>query len=135
MRVPSGLNATLSTASVWPVSGLPMGAPVAASHIRTVLSALPETMRRAVRAERHAIHRTGVTSERVADWLAGGGVPYPHRVVGAAGDDAPPSGLNATLFTGPVWPVSGAPMGAPVAASQIRTVPSRLPETMRAHRG
>ena len=46
MRCPSGLNATLYTVSVWPVSGWPMGFPVSASHSRTVLSALPEAMRR-----------------------------------------------------------------------------------------
>ena len=39
IRCPSGLNATLHTASVWPVSGWPTGWPVAASHSRTVLSA------------------------------------------------------------------------------------------------
>ena len=43
--MPSGLNATLDTASVWPVSGSPIGWPVSASHSRTVLSPLPETMR------------------------------------------------------------------------------------------
>ena len=34
----------------------------------------------------------------------------------------------ATAFTVPVWPVNAAPMGRPVAASQTRTVVSRLPE-------
>src|SRR6476659_10805548 len=43
-RVPSGLNATLDTQSVWPISGLPTGCPVVASHKRTVLSHPPETM-------------------------------------------------------------------------------------------
>ena len=43
--MPSGLNATLFTASVWPVSGWPIGWPVSASHTRTVLSPLPEAMR------------------------------------------------------------------------------------------
>ena len=41
--------------------------------------------------------------------------PQPHRL--AAGDDPPTvgakRGLNATLFTGLVCPVSGAPMGSP----------------------
>ncbi len=32
-----------------------------------------------------------------------------------------PSGLNATLHTMPVWPVSGVPRGFPVAASQLPT--------------
>ena len=45
MRLPSGLNATLVTPCVWPISGAPMGWPVSASHSRTVLSSLPETMR------------------------------------------------------------------------------------------
>src|SRR6478736_7592804 len=47
----------------------------------------------------------------------------------------PPSGLNATLLTGPVWPVSGAPISRPVPASHTRTVVSLLPETMRAPSG
>ena len=34
MREPSGLNATLSTVPVWPVSGSPIGFPVSASHTR-----------------------------------------------------------------------------------------------------
>jgi hypothetical protein len=33
-----------------------------------------------------------------------------------------PSGLKATLFTQPVWPVSGGPTGSPAAASHTRTV-------------
>ena len=44
-RCPSGLNATLSTGSVWPVSGAPMGWPVSASHNRTVSSSLAEASR------------------------------------------------------------------------------------------
>jgi hypothetical protein len=44
MMVPSGLNATPKTLSVWPVRGWPMGLPVAASHRRTVWSALAEAM-------------------------------------------------------------------------------------------
>ena len=88
MRLPSGLNATLITSSVWPVSGAPIGWPVAASHSRTVLSPLPEAMRVPVGAERHTGHRAGVAGQRRADRLAGGGVPQPHRLVVAAGDDA-----------------------------------------------
>src|SRR3954453_890900 len=47
MVFPSGLNATLSTESVWPVtvSGSPRGWRGTASHSRTVPSLLPETMR------------------------------------------------------------------------------------------
>ena len=43
--MPSGLNATLDTVSVWPVSGGPIWWPVAASHSRTVLSIPPKTIR------------------------------------------------------------------------------------------
>ena len=86
--VPSGLNATLLTGSVWPVSGAPIGWPVAASHTRTVLSCAAGDDARAVGAERHALHRAGVAGQRRADGLAGGRVPHPHRVVVAAGDDA-----------------------------------------------
>src|SRR6476646_9047615 len=45
MTFPSGLNATLVTWSVPPLSGWLIGWPVSASHTRTVLSALPETIR------------------------------------------------------------------------------------------
>jgi len=37
-RYPSGLNATLVTLSVWPVSGAEMGAPVSASRCASVVS-------------------------------------------------------------------------------------------------
>jgi hypothetical protein len=46
MRRPSGLNATLFTTSSWPVSGSPIGAPVSASHSRTVLSVPPAAITR-----------------------------------------------------------------------------------------
>ena len=149
--MPSGLNATLYTASVWPVSGWPTGWPVAASHSRTVLSALPEAMRLpsglnatlftlpcvagqrladgwpvpashsrtvlsataggdalAVGAERHAVHRSrcgrSAAGRRVGRWPASHSrtvlSPLPEAI-------RVPSGLNATLYTAPVWPVSG----------------------------
>ena len=41
-----------------------------------------------------------------------------------------PSGLNAALWTMPVWPVSGWPIGWPDSASHTLTVLSSLPETM-----
>ena len=131
-----------------------------------------------VGAERHTAHRAGVAGERVADGLAGVGVPQPHRaVVAAGGEPVPvgaerhtahrvgvagerlaegwpvsashsrtvlsslpeasrcPSGLNATLFTASVWPVSGSPMGWPVSASHSRTVLSSLPEASRCPSG
>ena len=166
MRLPSGLNATLHTAPVWPVSGWPTGWPVAASHTRTVLSPLPVTMRLpsglnatlvtasvwpvsgwpmgwpvagvpqphrlvvaaggdalAVGAERHADHRVGVAGQRLAD--RAGRCPRPTAAPSCR--QLPeamrlPSGLNATLHTAPVWPVSGAPIGWPVSASHTRTV-------------
>ncbi len=85
--MPSGLNATLDTASVWPVSGWPTGWPVSASHSRTVWSALPEAMRLP-----SGLNATLVTASvwPVSGWpigLAGVGVPQPHRVVGTAGGD------------------------------------------------
>src|SRR4029079_17322536 len=51
-RRPSGLNATLVTASVWPVSGLPRGWPVSAPHSRTVASSLALASRCAPGAKR-----------------------------------------------------------------------------------
>ena len=93
-------NATASTPSVWPVSGAPTGVPVAGSQTRTVWSALPEMISSAAvdLSERHRGHRVGVAGERVADRGAGGGVPDPHRVVGAAGDD---HGAAVDLSRGP----------------------------------
>ena len=121
MRLPSGLNATLNTPPVWPVSGWPTGWPVSASHNRTVLSSLPEAIRvpsglNATRTPRH------VTGQRLADGLAGVGVPQPHGAVELPEAMRCPSGLNATLTTSAVWPVSGWPNGWPVSASHTRTV-------------
>ena len=85
------------------------GWPVSASHSRTVLSPLPETIRCAVGAERHAVHRVGVAGQRLAD---GWPVSASHtRTVLSALPEAirVPSGLNATLVTASVWPVSGWP--------------------------
>ena len=87
-RVPSGLNATLDTASVWPVSGWPMGWPVAASHSRTVLSSLPEAMR-----VPSGLNATLVTASvwPVSGWPMGWPVAASHSrtvVVAAAGGDA-----------------------------------------------
>ena len=85
--MPSGLNATLDTASVWPVSGSPTGWPVAASHSRTVLSPLPEAMRVPSGLNATLRHAVRVAGQRLADGLAGGRVPQPHGVVGTAGGD------------------------------------------------
>ena len=71
------------------------------------------------------LHRVGVAGQRRAVRLAGGHVPQPHRPVLAGGGQQRPSGLNATAHTAPVWPVSGAPCGWPVATSHSRTVRPR----------
>ena len=79
--MPSGLNATLDTVSVWPVSGSPTGWPVAASHSRTVLSELPEAMR--VPSGLNATLDTASVWP-VSGWPTGwpvAGVPQPHRLV------------------------------------------------------
>ena len=131
MRLPSGLNATLDTVSVWPVSGCAdglAGGGVPQPH-RLVVAAGDDAL--AVGAERHTEHRVGVAGERLADRLAGVRVPQPHRVVVLPETMRCPSGLNATLDTRSVWPVSGWPIGWPVSASHSRTVLSRLPETIR----
>ena len=164
---------------MWPVSGAPIGCPVSASHTRTVSSALPETMRLPVRAERHTEHQAGVAGQRRADRLPGGRVPHPHRLVAAAGDDPLAVGAErharspcrcgrsaaADRLAGvgvphPHRPVvaagddavpvraerhtatprrcgrsAAAPIGWPVAASHTRTVLSALPETMRCPSG
>ena len=39
-----------------------------------------------------------------------------------------PSGLNATLRTGPSWPLVNLPRGRPEGTSQSPTVPSKLAE-------
>src|ERR1700720_2269222 len=41
------------------------------------------------------------------------------------------SGLNAALHTACSWPVSGSPIGSPVAASQTRAVASQEAVTIR----
>ena len=106
-----------------------------ASHSRTVLSALTGYEPLPVGAERHAGHRAGVAVSGCADGLAGGGVPQPHRPVGAAGDEACAVGAERHPLTQSVWPVSGWPTGWPVAASHSRTVWSLLPEASGARRG
>ncbi len=120
-RCPSGLNATLYTASVWPVSGSPTGWPVSASHSRTVLSSLAVASR--CPSGLNATRSPPVWPVSGADRLAGVGVPQPHRV-SSLRSPGRPSGLNATPFTAVGVPVSGSPSGWPVAASHSRTVPS-----------
>ena len=97
MRVPSGLNATLDTVSVWPVSGWPIGWPVSASHSRTVLSQLPEAMRLPSGLNATLVTASVWPVSGVADRLAGGRVPQPHRLVVTAGDD--PRAVGAERHT------------------------------------
>ena len=105
-----GLNATPVTLLVWPVSGAPRGWPFRVPQPHRVVPAgggdpVP------VGAERHTGHIAGVAGQRRAEGLAGVGVPHPHRLVALAEAIRCPSGLNATPYTGPVWPVSGGAEG------------------------
>ena len=103
-----------------------------ASQTRTVLSSEPDTMmsRSPARPMATAGHREVVAGQRTADWSAGDRVPDPHLVIGRPGHDdvAVPARPMATEVTGPSWPDSGVPTGAPVTASQTRTVPSADPD-------
>ena len=76
------------------MSGSPIGWPVSAFHSRTVLSSLARGQPVPVGAERHTAHRAGVAGERVAERLAGVGVPQPHRVVVAGGGQPVPVGAE-----------------------------------------
>ena len=61
--------------------------------------------------------------ERLADRLAGRGVPDTRRLVRGRSDDALAVGAERRTHTQvPSWPLSGSPIGLPVAASQIRAV-------------
>ena len=93
---------------------------VAASHSRSVLSSLPETMRCP-----SGLNATPVTA---SVWPVSGaptGWPVPASYTRTVLSTLPeamclPSGLNATPVTASVWPVSGAPTGWPVPASHTR---------------
>ena len=84
---------------MWPVSGAPTGWPVAASHTRTVLSRLPETMRSP--SGLNAALRTASV------WPVSGGptgwpvaASHTRTVLSALPETIrSPSGLNATVFT------------------------------------
>ena len=80
MRVPSGLNAALDTASSWPLSGSPIGWPLAASQIRAVLSSDAVTMRCAVGAERRAHTPYPHGPERAARQIAPGAIELQLRL-------------------------------------------------------
>ena len=127
--LPSGLNATELTQSVWPVSGVPDLA--AAGHVpqpHRAVAALP-----LARVLPSGLNATELTvpvwpvSGR-ADLAVAGHVPQPHR----ARRRLPvarvrPSGLNATEVTASVWPVSGDAVWRWLATSHSRTVSSAPP--------
>src|SRR6185312_13737026 len=80
-------------------------------------------------------HRAGVAGERVAEGLAGVGVPQSHRGVVATGGQPVPVRAEHHTPHPPVWPVSGLPRGWPVSASHSPTVLSRLAEASRCPSG
>ena len=130
---PVGAERHQLTELVWPVSGCPMGWPVAGFHNRTVPSQLADV----VTAPRSGLNateydRTGVAGEWLSDGLAGCRVPQPNRAVPAGGREDSAVGLNATELTELVWPVRGCPMGSPVAGFHNRTVPAKLAFAKRA---
>ena len=103
------------------VSGGPICCPVSASQTRTVLSALPETMRLP-----SGLNATLFTQS--VSPVSGAPMGWPvstfhSRMVLSQLPETTrrPSGLNATLSTKSVWPVSGAPICWPVFASHSRT--------------
>ena len=133
MRLPSGLNAALThLIRRGRGAALPIGLPVSASHTRAVLSADAVTMR-LPSGLNAALHTASVMAfERLADRLAGLGVPQPRRLVPRRGDDALAVGAERRALTPQLpWPVSGAPIGLPVAASHSRAVLSADAVTMR----
>ena len=89
MRVPSGLNATLFTASVWPVSGV-------ADRVGRWPRPTPAPSCRHCRRRCAVPSGLNATLYTASVWpvsgapigLAGVGVPHPHRLVVTAGDDA-----------------------------------------------
>ncbi len=84
-----------------------------------------------VGAPRHAHDGGGVSFEGHADGGVGVGVPETQRVVGAAGEDAAAVGAPRDAQHGVTCaPRAGVP-GWPLTASQRRSVPSALPETIR----
>ena len=130
MRLPSGLNAALHTI-LMALSGSPIGLPVSASQTRAVLSSDAVTMRLPSGLNAALDHSILMALERLADRLAGRGVPHPRRLVPDAVTMRLPSGLNAALITASSWPVSGSPIGLPVSASHTRAVLSQDAVTMR----
>ena len=131
MRLPSGLNAALFTPASWPLSGAPIGWPVAASHSRAVLSSDAVTMRLPSGLNAALYTRSSWPSSGAP---IGWPVAASHSRAVLSPDAVTmrlPSGLNAALYTTPSWPLSGAPIGLPVSASHSRAVLSSDAVTMR----
>src|SRR5258705_7549440 len=94
-RCPSGLKATLYTASVWPIIGGPRGRPLSASYTRTVLSAPPVTSRCPSVLNATLKHPFwAVSGQRIAERLAGVGIPQLHRAIGEGGGQPVPVGIQ-----------------------------------------
>ena len=112
MRVPSGLNATLDTASVWPVSGWPTGWPVSRVPQPHGVVVTAGGDPRAVGAERHADHRVRVAGQRLADRVGRCRASHSRTVLSSLPEAMRvPSGLNATLSPRPCGRSAAAPIG------------------------
>ena len=123
-RLPSGLNATLVTSPVWPLS-VRISVPVSASHTFTVLSVAGAGDAFAVGAERHAGDLARVPLEGEDSWPVSASQTF--TVWSQLAETMRlPSGLNATLMTELVCPLR-VRISWPVAASQTFTVLSLLP--------
>ncbi len=126
-QLPSGATATASTAPVWPVRAArsPPGGRVPDPHRPSIGAAGGQPA--AIRRHRHRYHRAGVAGPgrpAPARWPHPRSAPSrPRRRRPASCHPAPPP----PPLTRPVWPVRTA-RSRPVAASQIRTVPSSPPE-------
>ena len=119
MRRSSPLNRTPLTGPSWCI-GAPIGAPVAASQSRTVLSWDQDSMRRP-----SMLNRTPLTGP---SWCIGAPIGAPVAASHTRAVLSPeavttclPSGEKAALKTGPSWPLSTA-IALPVAASHTRAV-------------
>ena len=135
-RLPSGLNATLPTRSVCPVSGSPTGfagIDVPQPH-RTVGAGRGQPV--AIRTERHTENLVGVPGQRDTDGLAGVYIPEPHRPVDAGRRQLRPVGAERhvqylVLVAGKGVPDQLAGVGVPQADRGVvvcggESVPSGL---------
>ena len=131
---PSLPRATAFTQSSWPANGSPRrgaGDRVPDPH-RRIAGAGDDDVAVSGPPDGHRVHPAVVAGQRAADRLAGDRVPDPHRlIVGAGDDDVPVPGPPDRHRTHRAV-VAGQRVadGAPVTASQTRTVPSLEPETM-----